>query len=89
MHAVVRAVSLLFSHWGCCRTRRVDLSLVHLMSFSHAQKMKEVMPLISNCMAIGDRRKFLSMLVTLKCEVDAEGLPTDKLTDQVTCACDV
>ena len=32
------------------------------------------MPLISNCMAIGDRMKFLSMLVTLKTEVDEEGL---------------
>ena len=44
--------------------------------------MKETVPLLSNCMAIGDRRKFLSMLVTLKCDVDGEGVPTSKLSDQ-------
>eukprot|EP00042_Codosiga_hollandica_P045216 m.455961 g.455961 ORF g.455961 m.455961 type:complete len:650 (+) comp56971_c0_seq1:90-2039(+) len=47
-------------------------------------KMKECIPLLSNCMAIGDRRKFLSLLVTIKCEVDAEGGPTPKLTEQAT-----
>ena len=34
---------------------------------------------ISNCMVIGDKRKFLSMLVSLKVGVDSDALPTDKL----------
>ncbi len=43
-------------------------------------EMKAAMLAISNCMVIGDRRKFLSMVVSLKCEVNPEtGEPTDKL----------
>lgn len=35
---------------------------------------------LSNVMVIGDRRKYLTMLVSLKCEVDPDtGAPTDKL----------
>jgi long-chain-fatty-acid--CoA ligase ACSBG len=35
---------------------------------------------LSNCVVIGDRRKFLTMLVTLKTEMDKDtGAPTDKL----------
>ena len=35
---------------------------------------------LSNVMVIGDRRKYLTMLVSLKCEVNADtGEPTDKL----------
>ena len=40
----------------------------------------EELPCLSNAMLIGDRRKFLSCLLTLKVEVDADTLePTDKL----------
>jgi len=43
-------------------------------------EMKAAMLAISNVMVIGDRRKFLSMLVSLKVEVDKEsGAPTDTL----------
>eukprot|EP01040_Poterioochromonas_malhamensis_P007352 gene7352-7933_t len=43
-------------------------------------EMKAAMVAISNVMVIGDRRKFLSMLVSLKVEVDPETqLPTDRL----------
>lgn len=43
-------------------------------------EMKAAMLAISNCMVIGDKRKFLSMLVSLKVEVDQEtALPTDRL----------
>ncbi|EDQ85947.1 uncharacterized protein MONBRDRAFT_38583 [Monosiga brevicollis MX1] len=46
--------------------------------------MKACCPILSNVMVIGDKRKFLSQVVTLKCEVDVEsGEPLDKLTDQV------
>lgn len=43
--------------------------------------MKEAMHLLSNVMVIGDKRKFLSMIVSIKCIVDEEANPTDELTD--------
>lgn len=44
-------------------------------------EMKAAMLALSNCMVVGDRRKFLSMLVSLKVEVDVEsGEPTDRLS---------
>ncbi|KAG9480463.1 hypothetical protein GDO78_012103 [Eleutherodactylus coqui] len=43
--------------------------------------MKEYIPIISNVMVIGDKRKFLSMLLTLKCNVNFDtGEPDDELT---------
>jgi long-chain-fatty-acid--CoA ligase ACSBG len=42
-------------------------------------EMKSAMVAVSNCMVIGDKRKFLTMLVSLKVEVDGDALPTDKL----------
>ena len=45
------------------------------------QVMKEEMPLVSNVMVIGDNKKFLSMLVSLKVEVDPDtAVPTNILT---------
>lgn len=44
------------------------------------EQFKLAMPALSNCMVIGDKRKFLSIILTLKVEVDAEGNPTDTLT---------
>jgi long-chain-fatty-acid--CoA ligase ACSBG len=44
-------------------------------------EMKAAMVAVSNCMVIGDKRKFLSMVVSLRVDVDLEtGLPTDKLS---------
>lgn len=44
--------------------------------------IKEEVPLISNVMVIGDKRKFLSCLLTLKVVVDVETAePSDNLTD--------
>lgn len=37
------------------------------------------MPAVGNCMVIGDKRKFLSVLLCLKVEVDDEGVPSNKL----------
>ncbi|KAK6171646.1 hypothetical protein SNE40_018091 [Patella caerulea] len=46
--------------------------------------VKAVLPVVSNCMIIGDKRKFLSMLITLKSDIDTDSQePKDKLTDQV------
>eukprot|EP01038_Epipyxis_sp_PR26KG_P016834 gene16834-23050_t len=45
-------------------------------------QMKTAMVAISNVMVIGDKRKFLSMVVSLKTETDLEtGLPTDTLAN--------
>ncbi len=44
-------------------------------------EMKLALPAVSNCVVIGDKRRYLVMLLTLKCEVDPEsGEPTDKLS---------
>ncbi|XP_017307775.1 long-chain-fatty-acid--CoA ligase ACSBG2 isoform X2 [Ictalurus punctatus] len=42
--------------------------------------VKEEVPIISNAMLVGDKKKFLSMILTLKCKVDDNGDPTDELT---------
>ncbi|XP_060763020.1 long-chain-fatty-acid--CoA ligase ACSBG2-like isoform X2 [Neoarius graeffei] len=42
--------------------------------------VKEELPIISNAMLVGDKKKFLSMLLTLKCKADDNGDPTDELT---------
>ncbi|GAB0200646.1 long-chain-fatty-acid--CoA ligase ACSBG2 [Grus japonensis] len=43
--------------------------------------VKEAVPIISNAMLVGDKAKFLAMLLTLKCNVDVEtGEPGDDLT---------
>ena len=34
---------------------------------------------VSNCMLIGDKRKYLTMLISLKVKTDSDGLPTDIL----------
>ena len=45
--------------------------------------VKELCPLLSNFVVIGDRRKFLSALATIKCEIDPNtGRATDQLTPQ-------
>lgn len=43
--------------------------------------------IISNAMLIGDKLKFLSMLLTLKCTVDDNGEPTDDLTPEAVEFC--
>lgn len=52
------------------------------------EQIKLAMPGISNAMVIGDKRKFLSVILTLQVEVDAEGNPTNTLTGHAleTCA---
>ena len=45
------------------------------------EAMKEEMPALSNCMVIGDKRKFLSILFCLQVEIDAvTGVASNKLT---------
>jgi long-chain-fatty-acid--CoA ligase ACSBG len=38
------------------------------------------MPALSNAMVVGDKRKFLAVLLCLQVEIDDEGVPTKKLT---------
>jgi long-chain-fatty-acid--CoA ligase ACSBG len=43
-------------------------------------EMKAAMVALSNCMVVGDKKKFLTMLISVKTEVDLETmLPTNKL----------
>nr|XP_055024176.1 long-chain-fatty-acid--CoA ligase ACSBG2 isoform X2 [Misgurnus anguillicaudatus] len=50
--------------------------------------IKEAVPLISNAMLIGDKRKFLSMLLTIKSQVNGEtGIPEDELTPEAVELC--
>ncbi|NXU52153.1 ACBG2 ligase, partial [Turnix velox] len=50
--------------------------------------VKEAVPIISNAMLVGDRAKFLSMLLTLKCNVNMEtGEPGDELTPEAVEFC--
>lgn len=45
------------------------------------EAMKDAMPALSNVVVIGDKRKFLTMLLSLKVEVDPDtGYPTDRLS---------
>ncbi|XP_035748210.1 long-chain-fatty-acid--CoA ligase ACSBG2 isoform X2 [Egretta garzetta] len=45
--------------------------------------VKEAVPIISNAMLVGDKAKFLAMLLTLKCNIDVEtGEPGDDLTPE-------
>lgn len=43
------------------------------------EKFKAAMPVLSQCMVIGDKRKFLSILLCLQNDIDDEGVPSDKL----------
>ncbi|KAM6922065.1 long-chain-fatty-acid--CoA ligase ACSBG2 [Xenentodon cancila] len=50
--------------------------------------VKDEVPLISNAMLIGDKKKFLSMLLTIKCQVNPEtGDPEDELTPEAVELC--
>ncbi|OQS02305.1 long-chain-fatty-acid-CoA ligase [Thraustotheca clavata] len=44
--------------------------------------IKEELPLLGNVMVIGDKRKFLSAIFTLRVTVDEHGEPTDKLDNE-------
>ncbi|RHY04790.1 hypothetical protein DYB25_010506 [Aphanomyces astaci] len=41
--------------------------------------LKQELPILSNVMAVGDQRKFISALVTFRVVADGDGVPTDQL----------
>ena len=45
-------------------------------------EFKAAMPALSNCMVIGDQRKFLTICLTLFVDMTEDGSPTNKLTGQ-------
>uniref|UniRef100_A0A674BFP9 Long-chain-fatty-acid--CoA ligase ACSBG2 n=1 Tax=Salmo trutta TaxID=8032 RepID=A0A674BFP9_SALTR len=50
--------------------------------------VKEAVSLVSNAMLIGDKRKFLAMLLTIKCQVNGDtGAPEDELTPEAVELC--
>ncbi|XP_004072167.2 long-chain-fatty-acid--CoA ligase ACSBG2 [Oryzias latipes] len=49
--------------------------------------VKSELPIISNTMLIGDKLKFLSMLITLKCVMDDNGEPLNELSSEVLDFC--
>ncbi|KAM4576478.1 long-chain-fatty-acid--CoA ligase ACSBG2-like [Odontesthes bonariensis] len=49
--------------------------------------VKNELPFISNAMLIGDKMKFLSMLLTVKCVMDDNGDPTDELSPEALDFC--
>ncbi|XP_033997075.1 long-chain-fatty-acid--CoA ligase ACSBG1 [Trematomus bernacchii] len=52
------------------------------------EKVKKELPIISNAMLIGDKRKFLTMLLTLKCCSDTETMePTEELSGEAVQLC--
>ncbi|KAG5851466.1 hypothetical protein ANANG_G00093740 [Anguilla anguilla] len=51
-------------------------------------EVKAAVPLISNAMLIGDKRKFLTMLLTIKSQVNEDsGAPEDELTEEAVALC--
>ncbi|XP_054444306.1 long-chain-fatty-acid--CoA ligase ACSBG1 [Pteronotus mesoamericanus] len=52
------------------------------------EAVKMELPIVSSAMLIGDQRKFLTMLLTLKCTLDPDTSdPTDRLTEQAVEFC--
>ena len=51
-------------------------------------EMKAAMPALSNVMVVGDRKKYLTMLMSLKCNVDTDGVtPIDTLNPDTLYVC--
>ena len=50
-------------------------------------QFKLAIPALSNCMVIGDKRKFLTILLCLQVEIDEDGTATNKLTGRALEAC--
>ena len=50
-------------------------------------QFKLAIPALSNCMVIGDKRKFLTILLCLQVEIDDDGTATNKLTGRALEAC--
>jgi long-chain-fatty-acid--CoA ligase ACSBG len=47
------------------------------------ERIKAQLPIVSQAVLIGDQRNYLTCLLTLKTEVDGEGVPTERLAPEV------
>jgi long-chain-fatty-acid--CoA ligase ACSBG len=59
----------------------------HIAPVRLEQRIKDELLMISHCLVIGDKKNFLTMLVTLKCKFDDEGTPTDDLSEIAIAEC--
>lgn len=51
--------------------------------------VKSYLPIVSNAVLVGEKRKYLTILLTLKCQVDSEsGIPTERLAEEVVNWCE-
>jgi len=50
---------------------------------------KELQPLASNVVVVGEKRKFLTCLISLAAKPDENGEPTDQLLDEVRSLCSI
>lgn len=47
------------------------------------EQVRREIPIISNCILVGDNKRFLSLLITIKCHIDANGNPTDLIDGHI------
>jgi long-chain-fatty-acid--CoA ligase ACSBG len=47
------------------------------------EEFKDAMKAVSNCMVVGDRQKYLTIMLTVKTRLDALNQPTDSLSEEV------
>uniref|UniRef100_A0A8B9Q9Z7 AMP-dependent synthetase/ligase domain-containing protein n=1 Tax=Apteryx owenii TaxID=8824 RepID=A0A8B9Q9Z7_APTOW len=73
---------------GCKKELLIASGGENVLPVPIEEALKAVLPLVQNAMLVGDWRKFLSTLLTLKCAVDpATGAPLDELSPAAVQLC--